>query len=189
LGKDGKNTNDYSLAQEKDLGDPNPDYYGGINNHFNYKAFDLDVQCQFVKGGDLYNIAGIFQSSNGNYFDNQTLDQMTFWRKPGDLTSVPQPRLYTANGNQKSSRWIQDGSYFRVKSINFGYALPKSFLKAAKIESARVYVAANNLLTLTKYTGYDPEVNTQYIGNVNLGHDFYTPPQARTITVGINFGL
>lgn len=189
LGKDGKNTNDYSLAQETVLGDPNPDYYGGINNHFSYKAFDVDVQCQFVKGGDLYNIAGFFQSVNGNYFDNQTLDQMAFWRKPGDITSVPQPRLYTANGNRKSSRWVQDGSYFRVKSVNVGYALPKQVLKSAKIESARVYIAANNLFTFTKYTGYDPEVNTQYVGNVNLGHDFYTPPQARTITVGINFGL
>ncbi|MEO6721457.1 MAG: TonB-dependent receptor [Ferruginibacter sp.] len=188
LGKDGKSTNDYSLADEVVLGDPNPDYYGGINNHFSYKAFDLDIQCQFVKGGDLYNIAGFFQSVNGNYFDNQTLDQMNFWRKPGDITSVPQPRLYTANGNSKSSRWIQDGSYFRVKSVNFGYNLPKSILKKA-MESARVYIAANNLLTFTKYTGYDPEVNTEYIGNVNLGHDFYTPPQARTITVGINFGL
>ena len=57
------------------------------------------------------------------------------------------------------------------------------------MESARIYVSANNLLTFTDYTGYDPEVNTQYIGNVNLGHDFYTPPQARTITIGINIGL
>ena len=189
LGKDGKSTNDYSMAQELILGNPNPDYYGGINNHFNYKSFDLDIQCQFVKGGDLYNIAGIFQSVNGNYFDNQTLDQMAFWRKQGDITMVPQPRLYTSNGNQKSGRWIQDGSYFRVKSVNFGYNLPRQILRSAKIETARVYIAANNLLTFTKYTGYDPEVNTEYTSNVNLGHDFYTPPQARTITIGINFGL
>jgi TonB-dependent starch-binding outer membrane protein SusC len=114
---------------------------------------------------------------------------MRFWRKPGDITDIPQPRLYTSNGAGKSSRWVQDGSYFRVKSINLGYNLSKATLKPLHIESARVYIAANNLFTITDYTGYDPEVNTQYIGNVNLGHDFYTPPQARTITVGVNIGL
>ena len=102
---------------------------------------------------------------------------------------VPQPRLYTSNGDQKSSRWVQDGSYLRVKSVNLGYNIPKRILASAKIESARVYIAASNLFTFTKYTGYDPEVNTEYTGNINLGHDFYTPPQARTISVGINLGL
>ena len=189
LGKDGKPTNNYANAQETVLGNPNPDYYGGINNRFSYKGFDLDVQCQFVSGGDLYNIAGFFQSVNGNYFDNQSADQMAFWRKPGDITNIPQPRLYVANGSQKSSRWVQDGSYFRVKSVNLGYNIPRSFLKKAKVESARVYIAGNNLLTFTNYEGYDPEVNTQYVGNINLGHDFYTPPQSRTISVGISLGL
>lgn len=189
MDKDGKPTNDYSLAVETVIGDPNPKYYGGINNHFSYKGFDLDIQCQFVEGNDLYNIAGIFQSNNANYFDNQTIDQMNFWRKPGDITMVPQPRLFTSNGDQKSSRWVQDGSYLRVKSVNFGFNLPKNILKPARIESARIYVAASNLFTFTKYTGYDPEVNTEYIGNINLGHDFYTPPQAKTITIGVNIGL
>lgn len=186
---DGKTTNVYEDAVDMVLGDPNPDYYGGWNNHFSYKSFDLDVQCQFVKGGDLYNIAGIFQSVNGDYYDNQTIDQMNYWKEAGDITSIPQPRLYEGNGTGKSSRWIQDGSYFRVKSVNFGYNFSKQQLRSLKMESARVYIAANNLFTFTKYTGYDPEVNTQYVGNVNLGHDFYTPPQARTITVGINIGL
>jgi TonB-dependent starch-binding outer membrane protein SusC len=189
LGSDGKPTNEYTAAVDTVVGNPNPDFYGGWNNRFSYKGFDLDIQCQFVKGGDLYNIAGFFQSVNGDYFDNQTVDQMRFWRKPGDITDIPQPRLYTSNGAGKSSRWVQDGSYFRVKSINLGYNLSKATLKPLHIESARVYIAANNLFTITDYTGYDPEVNTQYIGNVNLGHDFYTPPQARTITVGVNIGL
>ena len=171
------------------LGNPNPDFYGGLNNHFTFKGFDLDIQCQFVKGGDLYNIAGFFQSVNGDYFDNQTVDQMNYWKKPGDVVSVPQPRLYDGNGAGKSSRWVQDGSYFRVKSINLGYNLPRKLLNRWRIENARIYVAGSNLLTFTKYDGYDPEVNTTYTGDVNLGHDFYTPPQARTISVGLNFGF
>ena len=114
---------------------------------------------------------------------------MAFWKNPGDNTMIPQPRLYEGNGAGKSSRWVQDGSYLRVKSVNFGYNFPRRILQPAKIDNARIYVAAYNLFTFTNYKGYDPEVNTTYIGNVNLGHDFYTPPQARTISVGINLGF
>ncbi len=189
LAANGTTTNDYSAAIDTEIGDPNPDFYGGWNNKFSYKGFDLDVQCQFVKGGDLFNIAGIFQSVNGDYFDNQTTDQLNYWKKPGDVTNIPQPRLYDGNGAGKSSRWVQDGSYFRIKSLNFGYNFPVKWLKKAKIESARLYVAGQNLATFTKYKGYDPEVNATYVSNVNLGHDFYTPPQARTITIGVNLGF
>ncbi|HAI84252.1 MAG TPA: SusC/RagA family TonB-linked outer membrane protein [Chitinophagaceae bacterium] len=189
LGAGGVITNNYNAAIDTVLGNPNPDFYGGWNNRFSYKNFDLDIQCQFVSGGDVYNVAGFFQSVNGDYFDNQTVDQMNYWKKPGDVTDIPQPRLYEGNGAGKSSRWIQDGSYFRVKSVNLGYNLPRKLLQNIKFESVRVYVAAQNLLTFTKYKGYDPEVNTTYVGNINLGHDFYTPPQARTITIGVNVGL
>lgn len=186
---DGSTTNNYNAAVDTVLGDPNPDFYGGWNNRFSYKGFDLDIQCQFVSGNDIYNIAGFFQSVNGDYFDNQTVDQMNYWKKPGDITNIPQPRLYEGNGAGKSSRWVQDGSYFRVKSINLGYNIPRKALQRFKIDNARIYVAAQNLFTFTKYNGYDPEVNATYVGNLNLGHDFYTPPQARTITFGINLGF
>lgn len=186
---DGKTTNDYSAAVDTIIGDPNPDYYGGIGTKLSYKGFDLDIQGQFVKGGDIYNQAGFFQSVNGDYFDNQTIDQMNYWKAPGQITSIPQPRLYEGNGTDKSSRWIQDGSYFRVKSVNLGYNISRKVLSRFKIDNARVYVAASNLFTFTKYTGYDPEVNTGYLSNLELGHDFYTPPQIKTISVGINLGF
>ncbi|NEU10339.1 TonB-dependent receptor [Flavihumibacter sp. R14] len=179
---------DFSGYSQK-VGDPNPEFIGGLGNRFSYKSFDLDVQTQFVSGNDLYNIAGFFQSVNGDYFDNQTVDQLTRWRNPGDVTRVPQARLYEGNGALKSSRWVQDGSYLRVKHVVLGYNLPKSFVSRAKMQNARIYLAAQNLFTFTNYTGYDPEVNATYTGNVNLGHDFYTPPQARTITFGINMGF
>ncbi len=186
---DGTTTNDDGDADDMIIGNPNPDFYGGINNRFSYKGFDLDIQCQFVKGVDVFNVAGLFQSVNGDYFDNQTVDQMNYWKKPGDITMVPQPRLDEGNGTVKSSRWVQDGSYFRVKSVNLGYNIPRKVLGRFGIENARVYAAALNLFTFTKYTGYDPEVNASYVNSVTLGHDFYTPPQARTISIGINLGL
>ncbi len=189
LGADGKPTNDYGAAVDTVLGNPNPDYYGGFNNRFSYKGFDLDIQCQFVNGNDLYNIAGFFQSVNGDFFDNQTADQMNYWKKTGDVTDIPQPRLYAGNGAGKSSRWVQDGSYLRVKSVNLGYNLNRNLLNRVRIDNARIYIAAANLFTFTDYKGYDPEVNTTYTGNLNLGHDFYTPPQAKTISVGINVGF
>ncbi len=174
---------------EQVVGDPNPEFYGGFGNKFSFKGFDLDIQSQFVYGNDLYNIAGFFQSVNGDYYDNQSTDQLNYWKNPGDITNIPQPRLLDGNGAIKSSRWVQDGSYFRIKNVVFGYSLPKSLIGKLKIDNARIYVAGQNLFTFTNYEGYDPEVNATYTGNVNLGHDFYTPPQARTITFGINLGF
>ncbi len=171
------------------VGDPNPNFYGGLGNNYSYKGFDLNIQTQFVSGNDLYNIAGFYQSVNGDYYDNQSRDQLAYWKKPGDITNVPQPRLLDGNGAIKSSRWVQDGSYFRVKNVALSYSFPKAMISRLKLDNLKVFVAAQNLFTFTKYEGYDPEVNASYTGNVNLGHDFYTPPQAKTVTIGVNLGL
>lgn len=168
------------------VGDPNPDFFGGMNNRFSYMGFSLDVQLQFVYGNDLYNIAGFFQSVNGDYFDNQSRDQLNYWREEGQVTDIPEPRLYSGNGAIRSSRWMQDGSYLRVKAVTFGYTFPRNVASKVRMDNLLVYASAQNLLTFTKYEGYDPEVNATYISSVNLGHDFYTPPQARILTVGFN---
>ena len=173
--------------QNQTVGDPNPEFFGGLNNRFSYKGFSLDVQLQYVYGNDLYNIAGFFQSVNGDYFDNQSKDQLNYWKQKGDVTNVPEPRLYSGNGAIKSSRWVQDGSYLRVKAVTLSYAVPRSWVnRNLKMESLSLYMSAQNLFTFTKYEGYDPEVNASYAGSVNLGHDFYTPPQAKIITFGLN---
>jgi TonB-linked SusC/RagA family outer membrane protein len=184
-------TNDISLAADQRVGNPNPKFFGGLDNKFAYKGFDFSVLTQFVYGNDIYNIAGIFQAVNGDYFDNHTVDQMRYWRQPGDVTDIPQPRLYESNGTGKSSRWVQDGSFLRIKLVSLGYTIPKSVLSKTFLSSARIYLTASNLFTFTGYDGYDPEVNTSYIGlsNVTLGHDFYTPPLPKTITAGVTLGL
>ena len=194
-GADGKSTSDYAAAVSTKVGDPNPKFIAGVTNSFSYKGIDLSFLFQGVFGNDLFNVAGYFQSVSGDYFDNQTVDQLNRWQKPGDITQVPQVRLYGANGSQPSSRWVQDGTFVRLKTVSLGYAIPASLLKKVYLQTARVYATGLNLLTFTNYTGYDPEVNTQYASvsnqaaNVTLGHDFYTPPQQRTITFGINIGF
>ncbi len=183
-------TNDYNSATYMKIGNPNPDFIGGITNTFSYKGIDLSILFQGVFGNDIYNGGGKFMSANGDYFDNQTTDQLRRWQNPGDITDVPQARLYGANGTGESSRYVSDGSYVRLKTVTLGYNVPSSIVTRMKLTKARIYASAQNLATFTDYKGWDPEVNSDtYASNVNQGIDFYSAPQARTITFGINLGF
>jgi TonB-linked SusC/RagA family outer membrane protein len=196
-GPDGKDydagtTNSYSAANDVVIGDPNPDFIGGLGNRFNYKNFDLNVLLQFVNGNDVYNGGGRYQSANGDFFDNQTRDQLNRWQNPGDITDVPEARLFGSNGSNPSSRYIHDASYLRLKNVVLGYTLPKSALERLNLQRVRLYVTGVNLLTFTDYPGWDPEVNTDLYNqsdNLNIGNEFYSVPQARTLSFGINIGI
>lgn len=188
-------TNDYSQATRQVIGDPNPDFIGGLTNNLSFKGFDLSIFLQFVVGNDAYNMAGGFMSANGDFFDNQTKDQMRRWRQPGDITDVPQARFDSQNGTRISSRFVEDASYLRFKTITLGYNFPAKWLSKVYLRSARLYVTAQNLFTITDYSGWDPEVSSLFTGitnqtsNIIFGNDFYTPPQARTIIFGVNIGF
>ncbi len=180
-------TASYGAADRVVIGDPNPDFIGGITNKFRYKGFDLDVLFQFVYGNEIYNGGGTFQSASANFYDNQTADQLDRWQEPGDITDVPELRLFGGNGDGESSRFISDGSYLRLKNVTFGYTLPTELSNTLNLDRLRLYVTGINLLTFTGYDGWDPEVNTDFTaGNIGLGTDFYAAPQARTITLGLN---
>ncbi len=185
----GEKTSTYSLDNRQIVGNPIPDFIGGITNTFSYKGFDLNVMFQFVYGNEIYNAAGIYQAVSGDFFDNQLKSQLSRWKKPGDVTDVPQARLYGANGTQASSRWIYDGSYLRLKTLNFGYTVPKEWTNKIYLTNLRLYMTGQNLLTFTKYPGWDPEVNTDTQGNIAGGTDFYTAPQPRTLIFGLNIGF
>jgi TonB-dependent starch-binding outer membrane protein SusC len=188
---DRSTTNDYNQATDVVIGDPNPNFIYGLDNAVTYKDFDFDVLLQGVYGNQIYNGGGQYMSSSGsNGFDNQTLDQLAAWKKPGDITMVPEARLFYPNGTDPSSRYISNGSYMRVKAISLGYNLGKNILTRLKIDHLRVYVRAENLFTFTKYDGWDPEVTADfYNDNINRGYDFYSAPQFKTVTVGVNVGL
>jgi hypothetical protein len=137
-------------------------------------------------------------ASGSNGFDNQTADQLRAWKNPGDITDVPEARLFYANGTNSSSRYISTGSYMRVKSVTLGYNLPSALTQKIKIERVRVYARALNLFTITKYDGWDPEVSADFMVsqtatnpdyNINLGQDFYSAPQIKSIVFGVNIGF
>jgi hypothetical protein len=200
-GSRSRNTTDvYEDAERVIIGNPNPKWTGGVTNTFAFKGIDLSVLFQGVFGNDVYDGSGKFQMANGsNGYDNQTSDQLRRWRNPGDITDVPQARLFGGNGTEESSRYLYDGSYVRLKSVSLGYTLPTSLLEKVHLQTARVYVSGVNLLTFTDYPGWDPEVNADYLasfdptnpssGNISQGNDFYSAPQAKTYTVGINIGF
>lgn len=183
-------TNDANLANLVALGNPNPDFIGGFGNTFSFKGFKLDMLWQFVYGNKIFNGAGQYMSASAAYYDNQTADQLARWQNPGDVTNVPELRLFWGNGTANSSRWLYDGSYIRLKSLTFSYDFGASFLTQLSLRKARIFVSGSNLLTFTKYPGWDPEVNTDYLdGNLALGSDFYAAPQPRTISIGIDLGF
>ncbi|HRG25008.1 MAG TPA: TonB-dependent receptor [Chitinophagaceae bacterium] len=188
---DGKNTtNDYNDAGDFVVGDPNPDWIGGLNNTFSYKGIELSVLFQGVFGNQVMNGAGGFMSASFDWFDNQTTDQLNRWQNPGDVTNVPQLRLGYGNGIGASSRYVEDASYVRLKNITLAYNVDSKLLNKLKIRSARIYLTGVNLATFTNYSGWDPEVNTDYrAGNRNQGGDFYAAPQIKSMTFGINLGF
>jgi TonB-linked SusC/RagA family outer membrane protein len=189
--RDRTTTSVYSEAQRVVVGDPNPDLIYGFTNNFSYKGIDLSVFFNGVSGNqnNIYGM-GRYSSASMLYEDNNTADQLRRWRKAGDVTDIPQVRLYRVNGSQASSRYIVDGSYMRLRNVTLGYTFSNDLLRKAKMEKLRVYVSAQNLATFTKYPYWDPEVNADsFDSNIAKGNDFYTPPQPRTFLVGINVNL
>lgn len=190
-GSEKETTSDFGEAEFVVLGSPNPDFIGGISNTFSYKNFSLDVSFQGVYGNMIHNSAGGFMSCNGCWYDNQTTDQLQSWQNPGDVTDVPEARLGWSNGDQsRSSRYLSDGSYLRLKNLTFAYEFPRSLLQKVKLQRLRLYMVGQNLLTFTKYDGWDPEVSTDaFTDNTTFGLDFYAAPQPKTIAFGINIGF
>jgi TonB-dependent starch-binding outer membrane protein SusC len=183
-------TNTFNLAERGVRGNPTPKAIYGFNTNITYKGIELSVLFQGVSGNKVFDGAGSFMSANGRYEDNSTVDQLARWQQPGDITQIPQARLYANNGAQSSSRFLYDGSYLRLKTLTIAYNLPGSLTSKLSLTSVRVYATGQNLLTITDYKGWDPEVNTDYLAsNVNLGNDFYAAPQAKNLIIGIKVGF
>ncbi len=165
------------------IGSGQPDFFFGITNSFSYGRFDLNVFFQGSYGNEIFNatridLEGMFDSKN------QSVAVLNRWTQPGDITDIPRSRNMFNVHN--SSRFIEDGSYIRLKSITLSYKVLDNNPRFREIKNLSVFVTGRNLLTFTNYSGFDPEVNAFGNSAVELGIDYGTYPQSRTVIFGIN---
>lgn len=161
------------------LGNPNPTMYFGMNNNFSFKGLDLSVFFQGVSGNDIYN-ANRISLEGMAVAQNQTTAVLKRWNGEGTSNTMPRAVFNDPNKNTRvSNRFIEDGSYVRLKNVTLGYTLPKSLSQKAKLTTARIYLSGQNLLTITNYSGFDPEVGVN-------GIDLSVYPVTRTLSAGIN---
>jgi len=180
----GNVTSTYSTANRVIVGSPFPDYFGGITNSFTIGPVDATVFFQFTKGNMIYRNDGSFTDTNLNSVFNQSKRQNDYWTPTNTGAANPRPILLTANGSQASTRFLEDGSYLRLKQATIGYTLPSGLLGNMK---ARIYLQGTNLWTSTKYLGMDPEVTNT--GNIQASDVFFQLPQAKTLVVGLDLTL
>jgi TonB-linked SusC/RagA family outer membrane protein len=167
------------------IGDPNPALFGSFNNSFGYKRWNLDVLFTFVTGNDVYNYTRSMLESGSTYY-NQTDLLRGRWRGEGQVTNVPKATYGDPMGNAVfSDRWIEDGSYLRLRTVNLSYNVP---LKSKAFKYAKVYATANNVFTLTNYLGYDPEFSASS-SIFNQGVDVTAEPQFKSFQLGVRIGL
>ncbi|MBD3615303.1 MAG: TonB-dependent receptor [Gracilimonas sp.] len=178
-------------VDRKIVGDANPDFFGGITNKVNYKAFDFSIFFQYSYGNDQLHWNRFFQEHGGTRNTGYLSSQLDRWQQPGDQTMVPRMTSSNYAGNLRPSRFVEDGSYMRLKNATLGYSVPVEILDklGAGISSARIYVTGQNLLTFTNYSGLDPEVTATATSPLTRGIEFYTMPQARSIMGGINISF
>ena len=165
------------------IGDANPDFIYGFSNSFVFKNFDLSVLLEGSYGNDLLNATRIELEGMSDP-KNQSTAVLDRWRQPGDITTIPRSSFGNTNNSRVSTRFVEDASYARLKAVTLGYQLPKKLTEKLKIQSLRFYTTAENLFTITNYSGFDPEVNAFGASNTVRGIDFGTYPQTRNILFG-----
>ena len=184
-GPDGSPDGIINEYDKTNIGSSMPDFYGGFQNTFIYKNWTLNTLINFVSGNELFNYIR-FKNEQMTGLENQSVSVLSRWQSEGQVTNVPRALWNDPVGNAAfSTRWIEDGSYLRVQNISLSYRIPNKFLT---FRNAEFYVSANNVLTLSKYLGYDPEFAYSY-SHAEQGIDYGQTPQARQFIIGIKLGL
>jgi TonB-linked SusC/RagA family outer membrane protein len=172
------------------IGPALPKYFGGFDNTFRWKGFDLNVLVYFSGGNYVYNGSKAGLHDNRNW--NNAQDALNHWTKAGENAEWPRVVFGDNISNGSSfpiSNNVEKGDFIKVRNIAFGYSLPKTLVSRAKINSARFYVSVLNAFTITKYTGFDPEVQTNGNSTGSPSVDRNSAPLARTMNVGVNIGF
>lgn len=167
----------------KIIGHALPKFFWGLNNSFSYGNFSLDVFVQGQHGNQILN-SNRFELESGNGLSNASVDMLDRWTPEN-----PSNEYARANRNadylKMSDRYLEDGSYVRIKSITLTYNLPENWMKTIRIDNARFYVTGENLFTFTKYTGFDPEVSRYGSDNTRVGYDYGGYPSAKSYILGV----
>jgi TonB-dependent starch-binding outer membrane protein SusC len=167
------------------VGNANAAFFGGLNNSFAYKNFTFTVFIQYQYGNDVIN--GLrYQMEKMDNNDNQAISTLRRWRKQGDITNMPRALNGNNRNSQGSTRWIEDGSYARVKQLTLTYRLPVAFAKKIKMKNASTYFTGQDLFTYTNYTGADPEIGLGSDPSF-IGVDRGLVPRQKAFTLGLNF--
>ena len=176
--KDGKINN----SDKQYIGNANPLFTGGMTNTLSWKGLSLSVLMTASVGNDIYNASKIDMMSMLTGA-NQIKDVVRRWRVPGMITDVP--KAGEVDNLKTSSRWIEDGSYLKIKNITLAYDIKHPALKRANIARIQPYITLDNMITFTKYSGYDPEMS-QYTSATSMGVDWGTYPCVRSVVFGVN---
>jgi TonB-linked SusC/RagA family outer membrane protein len=176
------------IIDEKDrvaLGDPHPDFRAMVSSYLTWKGLSLDVLVSISKGGSVYNLLRR-QLESADGFANQLTTVGDRWQQQGDQTDMPRATIGDPMGNARfSDRWIEDGSFTRLKNITITYQIPT---QKAFFRDVMVYLSGNNLLTFTKYKGFDPEFSYSSSGFYQ-GIDFGLTPQQKSFFLGLKIGI
>ena len=169
-----------SASDRTYIGDPNPDFTFGLTNTFSYKGLNLSILIQGSYGNDIYNVSRM--ETEGMYDGkNQSTKVLARWRVPGQITDVPKAKWDIRN----STYFVEDGSYLRVKDISLSYDVPRKLISRFGLTRLQPYVPATNLLTLTDYSGMDPEVNQYGNSGSVQGIDWGTYPLNKSVVLGV----
>ncbi|ABG57833.1 SusC/RagA family TonB-linked outer membrane protein [Cytophaga hutchinsonii] len=180
-----------TVADRKIMGNANPKFFGGLTNTFKYAGFDLNVFFVYQYGNKVVSFDRILNEGGGTKDNNRGIFEynMNRWQKPGDDTDVPRVTSVGNNyGIEQNSRFLEDGSFIRLKTLTLGYTVPVDFTKKYSVQSVRFFVTGTNLLLFTKYKGPDPEAVHTSEQNAR-GIDVGTPPQPVSVQGGLTITL
>lgn len=173
-----------TTADRTVIGNTIPKWYGGFTNTFLYKGFDLSVMFQFNYGNDIYNASRLYATQSKNARRNMMAEVADRWSETNASNKVPKYNGYVTN--DVYSRFVEDGSFLRLKNLTLGYVIPQKWTRKAYISRLRVYATGQNLFCWSGYSGYDPEVNMASANPMTPGLDWGAYPKSRVFTFGID---
>ncbi|MBO9657237.1 MAG: hypothetical protein J7527_00265, partial [Chitinophagaceae bacterium] len=183
LNQAGNLTQTYSTADLRTFGTSDAPWFGGLSTTVMYKGFDLSAQVNFFLNRDVYNNDMINLANPSYLFDNMSVELLNEWQKPGDVTNIPRPTSAGGNAFQSNTtRFLEDGSFWRLRNVTLGYTVPTQVLNKLKIRSARIFVQGQNWWTHTKFKSFDPESSSPVL----VGAQY---PALVQTTVGVSLGF